>query len=422
MSADPLAAPPRAAAPRASGRPPRLGRLPSRGYAGGVCAGLADYFGIDPLLFRVGFVALAGFGGAGVALYVLAWAVVPAADLSQPASTAGLKGRTGAMRELAAGAWREAAGIGLLVLAGLLLLRQLGFWPGDAVVWPLVLASSGLALVARQMWGTGAPAEPLPAKTRVAPGAPLPGGLLGAMLIVGAAIVFLQTTGTLAALREALVGMVVVVVVLGLVFGPWMARQARALAAERAERIRSQERHELAAHLHDSVLQTLALIQRRSGDARTVGALARRQERELRQWLGGAVPATAGASLAAALSAAAQEIEELHGVEVEVVTVGDCPLDDRLRALVGAAREAMANAARFSGAEKLDLYAEVAVTSVQVFVRDRGAGFDPASVPADRRGLRESILGRMERHGGRARVESVPGEGTEVELTMDLKS
>ena len=173
-----------------------------------MCAGLADYFGTDPLLFRVGFVVLAGFGGSGVALYVLAWAVVPAAALSEAAGSAGLKGRAGGMRALAAGAWREAAGIGLLVLAGLLLLRKVGFWPGDAIVWPLVLASSGLALVARQMWGTGAPAEPLPAKTRVASAAPLPGGLLGAMLIVGAAIVFLQATGTLAALREALAGIV----------------------------------------------------------------------------------------------------------------------------------------------------------------------------------------------------------------------
>jgi len=242
------------------------------------------------------------------------------------------------------------------------------------------------------------------------------------LLIVGAAIVFLQATGTLAALREALVGIVVVVVVLGLVFGPWMTRQARALAAERAERIRSQERAELAAHLHDSVLQTLALIQRRAGDARTVGTLARRQERELRQWLAGVAPAAAEASLAAALSAAAQEIEELHGVEVEVVSVGDRPLDDRLRALVGAAREAMANAARFSGSEKVDLYAEVAGTSIQVFVRDRGTGFDPERVPADRRGLRESIVGRMERHDGRARVDSALGQGTEVELTMELES
>ncbi len=459
MSADPLAAPPGAAAPRASGRPPRLTRLPSRGYAGGVCAGLADYFSADPLLFRIAFVVLAGFGGLGVALYVVAWAVVPAALPSVPGETIRLKGRAGAMRALAAGAWREAAGIGLLVLAGLLLLRQLGLWPGDAIVWPLVLGSSGLALVARQLWGTGVGAEALPAAwdrpapatqfpatpsppspaipppsasavareasplaARGGPAASLPGGLLGALLIVGAAIVFLQATGTLAALREALVGIVVVVVVLGLVFGPWMTRQARALAAERAERIRSQERAELAAHLHDSVLQTLALIQRRAGNARTVGTLARRQERELRQWLAGVAPAAAEASLAAALSAVAQEIEELHGVEVEVVSVGDRPLDDRLRALVGAAREAMANAARFSGSEKVDLYAEVAGASVQVFVRDRGTGFDPERIPADRRGLRESIVGRMERHDGRARVDSALGQGTEVELTMELES
>ena len=428
MSADPLAAPPGAAAPRASGRPPRLTRLPSRGYAGGVCAGLADYFAADPLLFRVGFVVLAGFGGLGVAIYVAAWAIVPAAVPSEPGDTTRLKAGAAGMRALVAGAWREAAGIGLLVLAGLLLLRNLGFWPGDAVVWPLVLASSGLALVARQLWGTGASAvtdggaAESPTTTGDTQVASLPGGLLGAMLIVGAAVVFLEATGTLAALREALVGIVVVVVVLGLVFGPWMTRQARALAAERAERIRSQERAEVAAHLHDSVLQTLALIQRRAGDARTVGTLARRQERELRQWLAGVAPAAAEVSLAAALSAAAQEIEELHGVEVEVVSVGDRPLDDRLRALVGAAREAMANAARFSGAEKIDLFAEVAGASVQVFVRDRGTGFDPERVPADRRGLRESIVGRMERHDGRAHVESAPGQGTEVELTMELES
>jgi signal transduction histidine kinase len=316
----------------------------------------------------------------------------------------------------------------LLVLAGLLLLRQLGLWPGDAIVWPLVLGSSGLALVARQAWGGGEraagrePAAPVSGESATAtprePGA-VPGGVLGAVLIVGAALVFLEATGTLHALRQALVGIVVVVIVLALVFGPWMVRQARALAAERSERIRSQERAELAAHLHDSVLQTLALIQRRAGDPRTVSTLARRQERELRAWLSGESARAPTASLAAALTAAAQEVEELHGVDVEVVTVGDCPLDDRLAALVQAVREALANAARFSGADKVDLYAEVTNARASVFVRDRGAGFDPAAVPADRRGVRESIVGRMERHRGHARVQSAPGAGTEVELTME---
>jgi signal transduction histidine kinase/phage shock protein PspC (stress-responsive transcriptional regulator) len=418
------------AGPRARGRPARLRRRPAQGYAAGVCAGLGEYFNVDPLVFRIAFGLLAAFGGAGVGLYVLAWALVPA-------DGAALREGQAVARFLGDGAWREAAGIALLVLAGLLFLRQLGLWPGDAIVWPIVLGSSGLALVARQAWGAGGrrltpeprsprPRAPSTARAAVLPSTAgdsdpgsIPGGLVGAALIVGGALVFLQATGTLHALRQALVGIVVVVVVLGLVFGPWMVRQARALAAERAERIRSQERAEVAAHLHDSVLQTLALIQRRAGDPRTVSTLARRQERELRRWLSGDAPAAPTASLSAALRAAGQEIEELHGVDVEVVTVGDCPLDERLGALVQAAREALANAARFSGAEKVDLYAEVGEAGVSAFVRDRGVGFDPADVPPDRRGVRESIIGRMERHKGRARVESAPDEGTEVQLTME---
>jgi signal transduction histidine kinase len=406
-----------------------------------VCAGLGAYFGVDPVPIRIAFAVLAALGGAGVALYVLAWALVPAEGPPGLRGPAALRDGRLATLALRDGAWREAAGMALLVLAGLLFLRQLGLWPGDAIVWPLVLASSGLALLARQAWGGGERAVPAPRRRRAAqalsepttagdaagepatatarePGA-LPGGVLGAILIVGGALVFLQATGTLDALRQALVGIVVVVIVLALVFGPWMVRQARSLAAERSERIRSQERAELAAHLHDSVLQTLALIQRRAGDPRTVSTLARRQERELRAWLSGEVERAPSASLAAALTAAAQEVEELHGIDVEVVTVGDCPLDERLAALVQAAREALANAARFSGADKVDLYAEATDTRVSVFVRDRGAGFDPSAVPADRRGVRESIVGRMERHRGRARVESASGAGTEVELTME---
>jgi phage shock protein PspC (stress-responsive transcriptional regulator) len=470
--------PPHPPAVSAPGRPPRLYRVPAEGYAGGVCAGLARYFGVDALPVRVVFAALAAFGGAGVALYVLAWALVPAGGPSGPPGAAALRDHRAVVGSLrGGGGWRAAAGIGLLVLAGLLLLRQVGLWPGDFVVWPVVLGSSGLALIARQAWGAGGrrltparertrwaggadrpaastapttpaspPAVPSPAALssagQAAPSSSavpspaasspadqadedrgsVPGGLLGAALVVIAALIFLEATGTFAALRRAAVGIVVVVAVIALVFGPWMVRQARALATERAERIRSQERAEVAAHLHDSVLQTLALIQRRAEDPRTVGTLARRQERELRQWLSGVSPAAPTDSLGAGLTAVAHEIEGLHGVEVEVVTVGDAPLDARLAALVQAAREALANAARFSGAARIDLYAEVTETEVHVFVRDRGAGFDPAAVPEDRRGVRESIVGRMERHRGHARVDSQPGEGTEVELSMGRAS
>jgi len=211
---------------------------------------------------------------------------------------------------------------------------------------------------------------------------------------------------------------VVVIVALALILAPWWLRLVRGLSAERAERIRSQERSEVAAHLHDSVLQTLALMQRRAADPREVASLARRQERELRAWLNGGRPAAAD-SLAACLEAAAAEVEETHGVPIDVVAVGDAPVDARGEALVGAAREALVNAAKFAGDGPLSLYAEVDHERVQVYVRDRGPGFDPSAVPADRRGVRESIVGRMERHGGRALVHSVPGEGTEVELVME---
>jgi signal transduction histidine kinase len=207
--------------------------------------------------------------------------------------------------------------------------------------------------------------------------------------------------------------------VLGLVVGPWVLRLGHSLSFERAARIREQERAEVAAHLHDSVLQTLALIQKRAGDPREVAGLARQQERELRSWLLERPDRAAGASVAAALEGAAAEVEQLHRVPIEVVTVGDGPLNGGLEAVVQAAREAMTNAAKFSGSERVDLYAEVEPDRVEVFVRDRGVGFDPGAIPADRRGVRDSIIGRVERHHGRAAVRSRPGEGTEVELVME---
>ena len=216
-----------------------------------------------------------------------------------------------------------------------------------------------------------------------------------------------------------LLAAIAVIVVLGVIFAPWIVRLARSLAEERAERIRSQERAEMAAHLHDSVLQTLALVQRRAAEPQEVAALARSQERELRAWLAGRPAPGQAARLAAALEGAAAEVEERHGVPVEVVSVGDTPLDARAEAVVAAAREAMTNAAKFGGGSTVDVYAESTGERIHVFVRDRGPGFDPAAVPADRRGVRESIVGRMDRHGGRARITSGAGSGTEVELVID---
>ncbi|MHB1809825.1 MAG: sensor histidine kinase [Solirubrobacteraceae bacterium] len=234
-----------------------------------------------------------------------------------------------------------------------------------------------------------------------------------------AALFLLHVLGVLNVDGRAARGVGFVAVVLLFVFGPSLLRFGRGLAAQRAELIREQWRAEMAAHLHDSVLQTLALIQKRAGDATEVAQLARLQERELRRWLfEPGEEAEAGKSLRQALERTAAEVEALHRVRIDTVIVGDGGLDERRCALVKATREALTNAAKFAGAQRVDLYGEIGGAGVEVFVRDRGVGFDPGRVPSDRRGVRDSIVARMARNGGAGVVHSAPGEGTEVELVL----
>jgi signal transduction histidine kinase/phage shock protein PspC (stress-responsive transcriptional regulator) len=380
---------------------------------GGVCAGLARRFGVDPLLVRLAFLVAALAGGLGVALYVLAWVVIPSGEAGAASTTGPATSRAPV---------EVALGVGFLLLSALLAFRALGIWFSDAVVWPLVLVASGGALLWRQSQASrppeAAPAEPEEVARERAALVSRTG--IGAALVIAAGLAFLQATGTLAAVRDVALVAIVVAVVLGVIFAPWVLRLARSLTAERRERIRSQERAEMAAHLHDSVLQTLALMQRRADDPREVASLARRQERELRTWLSGRAASAAGElRLASALEAVADEVEQSHGVPVEVVAVGDSELNERVDALIAAAREAIVNAAKFAGGSTVDVYAEASDDRVAVFVRDRGPGFDPAAVPEDRHGVRESIVGRMQRHGGRASIGSSPGGGTEVELVLE---
>jgi signal transduction histidine kinase len=404
-------------------------------WLGGVCAGIARRYGVDAWLVRLAFVVAAAAGGVGFALYALGWLVVPAGET--PA---------GSRRRLPTGraAVEVALGTGLLLLSVLLTFRALGLWFSDAVVWPLVLIASGGALIWRGSLGDGraegaggvverlrpaaeqvrgalsAPRSETAARPTVARSAAQVSRVgVGIALVIAAGFAFLQATGALSAARDVLLSVIAVVVVLGVIFAPWIMRLARSLADERAERIRSQERAEVAAHLHDSVLQTLAMVQRRARDPQEVAALARRQERELRAWLAGRPAPGQVARVGPALEAAAAEVEQRHGVPVEVIAVGDRDLDPAAEAVVAAAREAMTNAAKFGGGSTVDVYAECGAGRLQVFVRDRGPGFDPAAVPPDRRGVRESIVGRMERHGGRATITSAPGAGTEVELTLE---
>jgi signal transduction histidine kinase len=404
-----------------------LRRDPRRGVLAGVAAGLARRVGIDPLIVRVGFIAASAAGGFGLALYLLGWALMPGED-GERAPVERIAGR----RET----WLVVAGMVLLALAALLLLRQWGIWFSDAVVWPVILAAAGGALIWRQSQQSHAPG---PASERDAPRSRRAAGaqasdavvrlprdamgraFVGAALVVGGGLVFLWLNDALAPARDVLLAVVVVVVALTLILAPWWLRLVRGLTAERAARIRSQERAEVAAHLHDSVLQTLALMQKRSGDPREVAALARRQERELRAWLNGR-RAAGDETVALALETAAAEVEEAHGVPVEVVAVGDCDLDPGAEAVVAAAREAMLNATKFGNGSTVDVFAELANGRKHVFVRDRGPGFDPAAIPDDRRGVRESIVGRMARNGGRAVINTQPGGGTEVELLLEADS
>jgi signal transduction histidine kinase len=225
--------------------------------------------------------------------------------------------------------------------------------------------------------------------------------------------------GALNAVSDVALAALVVAIALGLISAPFWWGMAQRLGAERMARARSQERAEVAAHLHDSVLQTLALMQKRAGEPDEVAKLARRQERELRTWLASGEPPRPAERLADALRAAAEDVEETHGAPVDAIVVGDAPLDERSKALVAAAREALTNAAKFaSDAGPVHLYAEIENGSARVFIDDRGPGFDPNAVPDDRRGVRESIIGRMQRHGGRVEIRSGPGEGTEVELSL----
>jgi signal transduction histidine kinase len=400
-----------------------LRRDPARGYLGGVCAGIGRDLGIDPLIVRVAFVIAALAGGLGVAAYVLAWALLPASSVRGTAVVQSLRGGRAAIE--------VGLGVGLLLLSVLLTFRELGLWFSDAIVWPAVLIAAGGALIWRQSQGGSTPtASTTPRSaatgatggTTAAPDVAAPRAAdvsrtgLGVALVIAAGFAFLQATGSLSAARDVLLAAIAVAVVLGVIFAPWVVRLVRSLGSERAERIRSQERAEVAAHLHDSVLQTLALVQKRADDPRAVAQLARRQERELRAWLNADRP-SAG-RLGGALQQAAEEIEDDHGVPIEVVTVGDADLDDAGQALVAAAREAMQNAAKFGGAGPVDVYAEASDDRISVFVRDRGPGFEIDAIPDDRRGVRESIIGRMQRNGGRAEVHSDTG-GTEVELILE---
>ncbi len=434
---------------------------------GGVAHGLALHLGLPVTWVRVAFVLLFFAQGIGVLLYAAFWFVVPI-GIGQPAPGGGPRwayvnggfvpadavvggelrkgrpGRVGRLRELlqrtfhgetaVAGGGSEAVadarpargGLGqllallLLVVGIMALLNALHIQTARPYVWPLLTIGVGVALVWRQAddsrwqrwFGLEEGTKRRAAYTRVG---------TGVLLVVAGTVGFLILQGsdsTVSSVIEAALAVLAGVLVL---VGPYALRMWQDLGTERTARIRAQERAEIAAHVHDSVLHTLTLIQRNADDAKEVLRLARAQERELRLWLYRPEAAAEAApdTLAERIRSVVAEVEDLHGVPVELVCVGDCPMDDRIAAQIQAAREAMVNAAKYGGGGPVQVYAEVEGRTVSVFVRDHGPGFDPDSVPEDRMGVRESIIGRMKRNGGTARVRPAPDGGTEVELEME---
>jgi len=396
-----------------------LRRNPGDRMVGGVASGVAARLGFDVTVVRIVFVVATLASGFGAAAYVVAWLLVPAAGESGNIASKALSDRRGLAL---------AAGLVPLLILILLIASALGAgWLGSTLGWPLTITAAGLVLIWRN-----APedeqaimrrlAEPLlgPTGSRRRSRIVL-GALTGTVLLVSGLLALLYGRPHGAVLRP-LAGVALVVAGIVVLLGPWWLRIARDLMVERQARARAEERADMAARIHDSVLQTLALIQRRADNPQQVVQLARAQERELRSWLfDGRAPGSLDGqvtTLAAGVRLIQQEVEAQHGVSVEAVTVGDCELDDDLAALLAAAREATVNAVKWSGAPVVSLFAEVEPAEVSLFVRDRGRGFDPAAVPADRRGLAESVHARMARRGGSATVRTVQGEGTEVSLTM----
>lgn len=410
----------------------RAYRDPGDRFVAGVASGLAVHLGLPTSRVRFGFLVLTLLGGFGAVLYAGLWLMLPVMSSSRlgPAYPPGVGSatrrglRTQSRAEQAPHSLPESgqeshsqAAVAFSVLVCFLgvvaLLQGLGLGLSTRVFWPLLVGSGGVVL----LWWQSDESQRYAWLSTSASWKVLLRTIAGVVTLVVAGWLAIFSLGVRGALGTAIATFALALVGGALVIGPWLLRTNRALRYERTERVRTQERADVAAHLHDSVLQTLAVIQRQSGDPQTVVHLARTQERELRRWLFEPVD-DARQLLGAALRDAAAEVEEAHGLPIEVVMVGDVVVADRYAPLVAATREALLNAAKHSGAERVDVYGEVGPEAVEIFVRDRGRGFDRTRVSSDRLGVTGSIADRMSRHGGSSDVRSGLGEGTEVRLRM----
>lgn len=381
-------------------------RSSSNRVLAGVAGGLSERWGVESSVVRCAFVALCPAAGVGLAIYMIIWTIT--SQMPGPPSVAQTTNR----RSLA---------LGFLTLSAVLGLRRLGLWLGDEIGLPIVLAATGWAVIY-------APSDAIRRSKLLTmvlrrDSDEAARWVVVTQIVAGSAVVAVGVGAFLSASRygstKPLVPIFATVVGLAILFGPLFVRLFKQLADERGERIRTDERAEVAAHLHDSVLQTLALIQRADDSPARMANLARRQERELRAWLYDTGRRIDGGGITDALESIARDIESLHDIKVDVVVVGESTMTPAATALVHAIREAVTNAARHSGAPEVSIYVEVQSGDIEAFVRDRGHGFDPDSVEATRRGITDSIIGRIERHRGTASVQSSP-DGTEVTMKVPI--
>ena len=383
---------------------PRLSRVPDGAVVSGVCTGLAEHLGVRVTHVRVVMVLLATLSGAGVALYAALWAFTSSTPAPSGPATPDHRER------------RRGVALAVLGVVGSVLSFMVTTATGLHVIVPVVIVALGAGLVWQQYdgGGRGSPRSVFD-WARVTGGATL--------VVVGLAVVVLGQV-ELAALRSSLLAVVATLVGVGLLSVPVGLRLWRSLEEERAARIREAERSDIASHLHDSVLQTLALIQKRSDDPAQVARLARRQERELRQWLFGAGSrmSSGAATVAGAVEVMIGDVEDVYGLRVDQVVVGgDGPVGDAEDAVLGAVREALVNVAKHAGVDTADVFVENDGRTLSAFVRDRGRGFDPDAVDGDRHGLAQSIRHRVESRGGTVRVRSTLGRGTEIGIEMPLE-
>ncbi|MGW4467190.1 PspC domain-containing protein [Micromonospora sp. NPDC004704] len=395
---------------------PRLYRARDHRMVAGVATGVAEHLGISVVRVRVAFVVLLGLSGLGLLLYAAFWAVVPVR-----ASETGVSPRRDILELLPF----VAIGLGVLVIQ-IMVFGSTGV--AGTAGWLVAIIAVGAGVIwhqstpeRRRQWSETMPVPWLGAVLEESDRRAfvlrfIGGGLLVAVGVVGVVAVY-TPQANFDAVANGVIFALVGLAGVGVVAAPVLWRMFNQLRTEREGRIRERERAELAAMVHDQVLHTLALIQRNAADIKTVQRLARGQERSLRNWL---YKPTGSPTerFAAALEQVAAEVEDTFAISVETVVVGDRETDERIAALVAAAREALVNAARHAKVETVSLYAEVEPEQVSVFVRDRGAGFDPTTVEDHRHGVRGSIIGRMDRHGGKAEIRSEPGDGTEVRLIM----